>query len=406
MLPYGDFTYFFLLLYVVVPTIVLGLLGRATWRGTLFATALVLAFQLYRQIEPVFGLELREVWWFVIFGAWETALAFAFLKLRRVPPPKAVPGKEAPPAPTQKWCMPTWLALTLATAPLLIMKAAPFVPALSPLKYLGLSYLTFRVLDVIFCIHDGVLKQLSLTTWLGYLFFFPTISSGPIDRYRRFEKDWLKDRTRAEFLDDLDFAIQRLFRGFLYKFIIAALLHTKCLVPLTKHDGALAMIGYGYVYTFYLFFDFAGYSAFAVSVSRLFGIRTPENFDKPFLARNIRDIWNRWHISLSFWFRDHIYMRFLLASAKGKWFKGKHTANYVGLFLTFGLMGFWHGVNTHYILYGFYHAALLSGYDWFARWNKEKKVWPDTPAIRVVDTLITFHVFAFGLLLFSGRLVH
>ena len=136
--------------------------------------------------------------------------------------------------------------------------------------------------------------------------------------------------------------------------------------------GGLTCVSYMYAYTFYLFFDFAGYSAFAIAISYLLGIRTPENFNLPFLAPNIRDFWNRWHISLSFWFRDHIYMRFLLAAAKGKWFKNKHTASYIGLFLTFGIMGVWHGTEWYYILYGIYHASLLCGYDSFARWNKTR----------------------------------
>jgi membrane protein involved in D-alanine export len=99
-------------------------------------------------------------------------------------------------------------------------------------------------------------------------------------------------------------------------------------------------------------------------------------------------------------------MRFLLAAAKGKWFKGRHTANYLGLFVTFGLMGVWHGLAWHYIFYGLYHAALLSGFDWFARWNKERKLWGDTPAWRAAGIVLTFHSFAFGLLLFSGKLTH
>jgi membrane protein involved in D-alanine export len=97
-------------------------------------------------------------------------------------------------------------------------------------------------------------------------------------------------------------------------------------------------------------------------------------------------------------------MRFLLAASKGKWFKGKHTASFAGLFVTFGIMGVWHGLGLHYILYGFYHAALLAGYDWFARWNKERKVWADAPWQVLADRLLTFHAIAFGLLLFSGRL--
>jgi membrane protein involved in D-alanine export len=161
---------------------------------------------------------------------------------------------------------------------------------------------------------------------------------------------------------------------------------------------------YMYAYTFYLFFDFAGYSAFAIAVGRFMGVQLPENFDRPFLSKNIRDFWNRWHISLSFWFRDHIYMRFLLAASKGKWFQGKHTSSYCGLFLTFGIMGVWHGLAFHYILYGLYHAALLSFYDWFSRWNKTRKLLGESVLQLFFNRLATFHAVAFGLLLFSGRL--
>jgi membrane protein involved in D-alanine export len=388
MPAYGDFTYFGLLLYIVIPTILLGLFGRAGKWWILFTTALVLSVQLSGRLRiPTLALELREVWFFAAFGIWQTIIAFAFFKLRK---PRFL----------------VWPAFALAVAPLVLAKAVPMQTPGGALTHLGFSYITFRALDVIFSIHDGVIKQLSLRTWLAFLFFFPVISSGPIDRYRRFEKDFDKRRSRAEFLDDLDVAIARVFRGFLYKFVIAMLIHVKWIEPLSKIPGPLALGGYMYAYTFYLFFDFAGYSAFAIGFSRLFGIRTPENFDLPFLSRNIRDFWNRWHISLSFWFRDHIYMRFLISATKARWFRGKHTANYVGLFITFGLMGLWHGTAKHYIFYGLYHATLLCGFDWFARWNKERKVWPDTAIGRTGSILVTFHVVAFGLLLFSGKLTH
>jgi len=385
--PYADFTYFgLLLIYIVLPTLVLGFFRLAGWRWLLISTAPFLAVQLSGSLKLLGTVNLREFWLFLGFGVWQVALAFGYLRWR-----ERIPG---------------WVAVTLATLPLALVKLAPLLPPLTGLKFLGLSYITFRALDVVLSIKDRALKSLSLPAYVGLLFFFPAISSGPIDRYRRFSQDFFKKRTRAEFFDDLDIAVARTFRGFLYKFICAAMIHVHCIQPLSHMSGPLALIGYMYAYTFYLFFDFAGYSAFAIGVSRLFGIHTPENFDRPFLARNIREFWNRWHITLSFWFRDHVYMRFLLAAAKGKWFKGKHTANYAGLFVTFGLMGVWHGLAWHYILYGLYHAGLLSGFDWFARWNKERKIWGDGMPWRVGSILLTFHAFAFGLLLFSGKLTH
>jgi membrane protein involved in D-alanine export len=159
-----------------------------------------------------------------------------------------------------------------------------------------------------------------------------------------------------------------------------------------------------YAYSFYLFFDFAGYSAFAISLSYLLGIHTPENFDRPFLARNIRDFWNRWHITLSFWFRDHVYMRFLLAAARGKWFRSMDTAAILGYFLAFGLMGLWHGIELHYIVYGLYQAALLSGFHIFSNWNKAHRYRRDGLLSNALAVFITFQFVCFGLLIFSGRI--
>jgi membrane protein involved in D-alanine export len=330
------------------------------------------------------GVEFSPLYLFFICVAWQLWVPFAFLRWKSNRSFR--------------------VALLLTLVPILANRLLPVFSHESVFGYLGISYVTFRALDVIFSIRDGVVKSLSLGQLFAFLFFMPTVSSGPIDRYRRFGQDWVKARTRAEFLDDLDFAIQRVMRGFLYKFIIAAQIDTHLRVPLLKVAGFWGYAGYMYVYTFYLFFDFAGYSAFAVGVSRLMGIKVPENFSLPFLARNLKDFWTRWHISLSFWFRDHIHMRFQLAAAKAKWFKGKHTASYLGLFLTFGLMGIWHGFTSYYILYGMYHAVLLSGYDMFARWNKKAKVWGDGPWWRALNIGITFHVVALGMLLFSGRL--
>ena len=330
------------------------------------------------------GTEFSPLYLFLLCAAWQVCVPFAFLRWKS----------------NRTFCV----AMLLTLLPLTTNRLLPLVSHESIFGYLGISYVTFRALDVIFSIRDGVVKSLAPGQLFAFLFFLPTVSSGPIDRYRRFGQDWVKARTRSEFLDDLDFAVQRVMRGFLYKFIIAAQIDTHLRVPLLKVAGFWGYAGYMYVYTFYLFFDFAGYSAFAVGVSRLMGIKSPENFSLPFLARNIRDFWTRWHISLSFWFRDHIHMRFQLAAMKGKWFKGKHTASYLGLFLTFGLMGVWHGLTSYYIIYGMYHAVLLCGYDVFARWNKQAKVWRDGPWWRALNITITFHVIALGMLLFSGRL--
>ena len=384
MIPFSDFHYFGLLLYILIPTIALGMFGRANRAWTLIATLLVGVLNFSDDLPLRPDVIVHEIWIALAFAIYQGALAAALLR----------------------WKSRTFFRVSLALS-ILPLAAAKFLPLIAPgtlFGFLGISYVTFRSLDVIFSIQDGVVKSLSPGSYLGFVFFWPTVSSGPIDRYRRFIQDLDRTRTRADFLDDLDFAVERIFRGFFYKFLIAALLSRYCVVPLETRPDAGSTLLYMYAYSLYLFFDFAGYSAFAIGFARIFGIRAPENFDLPFLSRNIRDFWNRWHISLSFWFRDHIYMRFLIAASKGKWFKGKHTASYIGLWLTFGLMGVWHGVEARYLIYGAYHATLLCGYDAFARWNKQTKRWPDTRVMRFVNIAITFHAVCFGLLIFSGKL--
>lgn len=388
MTPYIDFTYFGLMLYPILPTLFLGWFGRRVQYWLLMANSLVLVV-LYSNVTNVFAnFPVAEIWLVVAYALLQGLLAHSFLRLRQR-------AKRAPLF---------YSVLLLALTPLVISKFTPLLAPQTMWGFLGISYVTFRSLDVIFCIQDGLIKALPTAPYLTYLFFFPTISAGPVDRYRRFVQDWQHTRTRNEFLQDLDRAIERIFTGFLYKLILAVLIKRYWLDPLGSTTGWLATLSYMYAYSFYLFFDFAGYSAFAVGFSYLFGIHTPENFNRPFLARDVKDFWNRWHISLSTWFRDHVYMRFLIAAAKGRWFKGKYTSSYLGAFLLFGLMGLWHGPELRYILYGLYHATWFISYEWYSRWSKQRNREGDSMVWQAVNILMTFHLVCFGFLIFSGRL--
>ena len=230
--------------------------------------------------------EVREIWIVIAFGFWQWAAMRSY----------AASGARGG--------LVFYATMAFCLLPLVLAKVIP-VLLLRQFGFLGLSYITFRALDVVFCLRDGVIAAPRLFDFFGFLFFFPTISAGPIDRYRRFEGDWKKRRTRDEFVSDLDGAVHRIFRGFLYKFILAGLIKQYWLDRVASETTFGALVSYMYAYSFYLFFDFAGYSAFAIAFSYLLGVHTPENFNRPFLARNIRDFWNRWHITLSFWFRDH-----------------------------------------------------------------------------------------------------
>ena len=405
MIPYADFLYFGILLYIALPTLLIRRwLGFSrAWVVLATVAMLIVQYGTIAHLLPVTAPEgagvtgvseesrrlaaVREVWVVLACGLFQWAVARGSLFLRARTP----------------WYWPYPAAVLLTLLPLVAARFLPLAIPGSQLGFLGISYVTFRSLDVIFGIRDRLIVALPAGQFLAFLFFFPAISSGPIDRYRRFSDDWNRPHPPAELWKDLDGAVHHVFTGFLYKFILAALIKTYWIDRLAD-GGLLNTLSYMYGYSLYLYFDFAGYSAFAVGISYLLGIHTPANFNRPFLARNIRDFWNRWHISLSTWLRDHVYMRFMLAATKGRWFASKHTASYLGSFLAFGLMGLWHGVEPYYLLYGLYHGALLVGHDLFTRWNKPRRIWGDGALWRATGTLVTFHLVCLGFLLFSGRI--
>ncbi|MDR3539704.1 MAG: D-alanyl-lipoteichoic acid biosynthesis protein DltB [Desulfosporosinus sp.] len=389
MTPYENFSFFLYLLIPLVPAVLLGLVGvtgrfRAAW---VLLSTLGMLLVIARPQSILYQI--------IVYLLYEWILVRLYLAYRR--------RKEG-----KNRAAVFSLMDILSILPLVGVKLSPSFIALgfwhTVLGFLGISYLTFRTVGVIIEIRDGLIKDVRLLDFVSFVLFFPTLASGPIDRYRRFVTDLYQPLTRQEYGELATQGIDHIFRGFLYKFILAYLINKYWLDPLNHAFGFLPTLKYMYVYSLYLFFDFAGYSAFAIGVSYLLGIKTPENFDKPFLAKNIKDFWNRWHISLSFWFRDYIYMRFVLDSAKKKRFRNRYTASYVGYILLFGLMGVWHGTQLHYIVYGLYHAALMISFDVLARKNKQLKFWGQGAGWDFLAILLTAQFVMFGFLIFSGRL--
>lgn len=302
-----------------------------------------------------------------------------------------------------------YLSIFLSILPLILVKVSPFMLEKTPIGFLGISYLTFKAVQVNIDLRDGLIKEYYPWRYIQFLLFFPTISSGPIDRYRRFEKDLKNPPNPEKYLDFLDKGIFYLFLGFLYKFIINYYLYELLQyvreIALLQGRISLWTLGYMYIYSLYLFFDVAGYSLFAVGTSYLMGYNTPINFNKPFLSWNIKEFWNRWHMTLSFWFRDYIYMRLMFFLMKKKIFKSKIVASNVGYFVLFLIMGVWHGLTWFYIAYGLFHATLICITDAWLRFKKKhnKKI-PSNKFTHVFAIFLTFNAICVSFLIFSGFL--
>ncbi|MCH3921630.1 D-alanyl-lipoteichoic acid biosynthesis protein DltB [Limosilactobacillus sp.] len=305
-----------------------------------------------------------------------------------------------------------YLFTALSIAPLVVVKLTPaMVGHNSLLGFLGISYLTFRATGTIIESRDGMVKDISAWKFIRFMLFMPTLTSGPIDRYRRFAKDYAKVPSREDYLALVNKGTFYLFLGFLYKFVIGYYFGQR-IYPMFERMAMMqpsmlswSMLGVMYSYGFYLFFDFAGYSLFAVAISYFMGVRSPMNFKQPFKSKNIKEFWNRWHISLSFWFRDYIFMRFVFLATKKHWFKNRNTLSATAYMLNMVLMGFWHGITWYYILYGFIHGLALVINDWWLRYKrKHLKNLPHNKLTTGVAIFITFNFVMFTFLIFSGFL--
>lgn len=270
-------------------------------------------------------------------------------------------------------------------------------------QFIGISYLTFRVVQIIIEIYDGVIESVSVTEFTGFLIFFPTFSCGPIDRSRRFESDFTKTYKRSEYLELFGRGLEKMIWGLLYKFVLAELGYK--LMMLVTEPTLLNEIAYAYTYGIYMFFDFAGYSLMAVGTGYMLGIKVPDNFNKPFLSKDMKDFWARWHITLSEWFRDFIFTRFVMASMKKKRFPTRLTTASVGFIINMLVMGVWHGLGTCYILYGLYHGVLLALTEIYQKKSKfykrnKKKKW-----YGILSWAVTMNLVMFGFLIFSGHII-
>ena len=143
----------------------------------------------------------------------------------------------------------------------------------------------------------------------------------------------------------------------------------------------------------------------AVGTAKILGVELPPNFRLPFVSTDIREFWDRWHISLSHWFRDFVFTRFVMLSTKKKLFGNRLGRACAGFLVNMTIMGAWHGLNRCYLLYGLYHGCLLAGTELyqkksgFYKKNKAKKWY------RCLSWLITLQLVVFGFYLFSGKLV-
>lgn len=377
---YGDYLYLYILLISFIPAIIMGIRGKNIKYYGLFLSI--------PMVGLIIGSDSIEMILFIMFILGELLVTYTYLRIRKKTDNKFL----------------YYLALFVSMLPLIITKLSVKV-SFGPIGFIGLSYLNFKAIQMIIEIYDGAIDKVNFFTYIYFLLFFPTLSSGPIDRYRRFEENLNITVSREEYINDyLYVGIRKLFIGLGYKFVLAYLINTLWMSKIPTDVTFLNGLNYMYAYSLYLFFDFAGYSSFAVGTSYIIGIKTPDNFNKPFLSKDMKEFWTRWHISLSRWFGDYIYSRILLSSMRKKRFKSRFAAAHFAQIITMLVMGIWHGLYGFYIVYGLYQGVVLVLTDILQRkWKYYKKHKKDK-WFQYVQIALNFQVVCFGLLLFSGYL--
>ena len=290
----------------------------------------------------------------------------------------------------------------LSILPLVINKVFALT-SLHLLAFIGISYMSFKTIQIMLEISDGLIKEkISVKDYLQFLLFFPTVSAGPIDRSRRFLKEMNEVMPRKEYLELAGDGVYRIVLGLLYKIVLSTYVY-QMLLALNNTDIVVYSIKYMYLYTLYLFFDFAGYSLMAVGSSNILGIQTPMNFNKPFLSVDIKDFWTRWHITLSTWLRDFVFSRVLMQVIRKKWFKNRlHNATYAYM-VNMLVMGFWHGLSVSYIVYGFYHGVLMAGFEVYQKKSNFYKKNKNKNWYKLLSWFVTMNLVMIGFFIFSGE---
>jgi alginate O-acetyltransferase complex protein AlgI len=217
---------------------------------------------------------------------------------------------------------------------------------------IGISFFTFERMSYTIDLWRGTCRaERNPVDFLLFVSFFPRSIAGPIVRYSELEPQLAHHPTR---LDDLAEGAMRFSWGLAKKVIVAdsvAPIADAAFADVHRLNSPSAWIGIA-AYTLQIYFDFSGYSDMAIGLARIFGFRLPENFNRPYSAVSITDFWRRWHMTLSRWFRDYVYVP--LGGSHGS-----STRTLVNLSAVFALTGLWHGANWTFLVWGMYHGALL-----------------------------------------------
>jgi alginate O-acetyltransferase complex protein AlgI len=270
---------------------------------------------------------------------------------------------------------------------------------------IGISFFTFKLISYVIEINRGNIEPCrNFVDFALYISFFPTLLAGPIDRPKGFLSQLAAGRVFDHSLALV--GVQRIFWGMFMKMCVADRLsiYVDAIFENAVHHNGTSLVFASLLYPIQMYADFAGYSEMAIGVGYVLGIKITENFKRPFFSQNISEYWRKWHISLTGWLTDYVFMPLNIRFRNmEKW------GSVFAIIITFVLIGMWHGAAWTFALFGLYHGLLyiplmLSGA--FFKKSKVKKNRLGLPVYSVVLKMLgTYLLVAFGLILFRSASV-
>ena len=292
--------------------------------------------------------------------------------------------------------------ILLLTLPMIVIKLH-----LNIFVLIGSSYITFRSVQLFIDAKENE-KPYNFFYYFNFIALLPCLLIGPIDRSERFFADLKKgynQLTFERFFDGLNGVVW----GIGYKFFLALAVQRFWIEQIhLEANNFWQHFQYMYAYSFFLYFDFAGYSSLAVGYGKMLGIDVPYNFDKPFLALNPQEFWRKWHKTLGDWLRDYVFRPIFKELTSRKLFNSRPVIRQnIALFFTFTLMGFWNGFEKHYIvsgmLFGVY-SVVHNSYIFNCKKKQKDIFFGNTPPwlVKAISIFIMFNAVCFALYIFSG----
>lgn len=292
-----------------------------------------------------------------------------------------------------------------------LQQLAPYHMLTNAFRTIGLSFLFFKIVHVMIEARSGTLGTLELATYINYCLNFTTFMMGPIQRYQDYYAQWYgkAEAIPYQFEAHLD-AVLRILVGFLKAYVVGDWIRPYIFTPGTNISELplSALLIRTYAFYLYLYFNFAGYCDVVIGVGSLLGVRPPENFDKPFLARNISEFWLRMHRSLTLWLTDYIFSPLYKWTLRTRWAAVHPLVPMVfSLLVTMVVCGLWHGTTLSFLLFGLLHGMYLAIYrSWemiklrlFGR--RRVNQWRKTWTAQFAGMVLTFNAVAIAFLFFQ-----